>query len=100
MAIGNILLPGVVQALVFLMLCQIEFHAIGINSPANGLTELLPVDVNLSCFHHLVGTESIEMRKGDFPYQLIERILRLEPTGLDVAKVIENILTCRLLLFG
>lgn len=40
------------------------------------------------------------MREGDFPHQLVEGILRLEATGLDVAKVIENILACRLLLFG
>src|SRR5216684_9018126 len=40
------------------------------------------------------------MRERNFPDQLIEGFLRLEATGLDVAKVIENILACRLLLFG
>jgi hypothetical protein len=40
------------------------------------------------------------MREGDFPHQLVERFLRLEATGLDMAEVVENILACRLLLFG
>ena len=34
------------------------------------------------------------------PHQLLKPLLRLEATGFDVAEVIENILACRLLLFG
>ena len=64
------------------------------------LTEFVPTDVNFTCLHHLVGAEPVQMREGDFPHQLIEGFLRLEATGLDVGKVIENILACRPLLFG
>src|ERR1700757_1445599 len=40
------------------------------------------------------------MCEGDLPHQLIKRLFRLETTGRDVAKMIENIPACRLLLFG
>ena len=93
-------MAGVEQTLVVGVVRQIELHAVGVDAPADRLTELLPADVDLPCLHHLVGAEPVQMREGDFPHQLIESFLRLEATGLDVAEVIENILACRLLLFG
>ena len=100
MPIGDILMAGIEQALFFGVVRQIELHAVGVDAPADRLTELLPADVDFPCLHHLVGAEPVQMREGDFPHQLVERFLRLEATGFDVAKVIENILACRLLLFG
>ena len=100
MPVGDILMAGVEKPLFFGVVRQIELHAVGVDAPADRLTELLPADVDLPGLHHLVGAEPVEMREGDFPHQLIEGFLRLEATGLDVGEVIENILACRLLLFG
>ena len=100
MPVGDFLVARVVQSLVFLMLGQIELYTVGVHSPADGLTELLPTDVDITGLHHLVSTEAVEMSEGDFAYQLVERFLRLEPTGLYVREVIENVLAGPLLLFG
>src|SRR5262245_11981739 len=39
------------------------------------------------------------MCEGDLPHQLVERLFRVESTSLDMAKMIEDILTCCPLLF-
>ena len=93
-------MAGVEESLVLFMLGQIELHTVGVYAPADRFTELQPAYVDLTGLHHFVGAKPVEMRKGDFPYQLIERFFRLEPTGLDVGEVIENVLACRLLLFA
>src|SRR6266581_6312588 len=99
MTVGNILTPGVEQALVLGMVCEIKLHAVGVDAPTNSFTELLAADVDLSCLHHLVGAKAVQMGKGDLPHQLVKRFLRFETTGFYVTQVIENIPASRLLLF-
>ncbi|MGD1097636.1 MAG: hypothetical protein ABSB35_37325 [Bryobacteraceae bacterium] len=84
-------MAGVEQAFVFGVVCEIEFYAIGVDASAYRLPEFLPIDVDFTSLHHLVSAEPIQMRKGDFPHQLVERILGLESTSLDVVEVFEKI---------
>src|SRR5208337_3048575 len=99
MPVRDILMARVEEALFLGVLRQIELHAVGVDPSAYRLAELLPTDVDLTSLHHLVGAERVQMREGNLSDQLIERFLRLEAASFDVAKVIENILACRLLLF-
>src|SRR5271156_1718305 len=100
MPIRDILMAGVEKSFLLRVVCQIELHAVRVDSSAYRLAELLRADIDLTGLHHLIGAEPVQMREGNFPNQLIEGFLRLEATSFDVAEVIENILACRLLLFG
>ncbi|HUY31324.1 MAG TPA: hypothetical protein VMV69_00980 [Pirellulales bacterium] len=91
MPVGHILLAGRVEPLVVGMLRKVELDAVRVDSAADGLAELLPADVDLPRFHHLVGAEAVQVRVGDFPHQLIQGFLRLETARLDVLEVVEDV---------
>ena len=72
------------------MVGQIEHYAIRVHAAVDGITEFLAINVDIPCPHHLEGAEPIQMSEGDFTHQLIESVLRREPTGVYVAQMVKN----------
>ena len=70
------------------MIGEVKLEAIGVNASAHSLPKPLAADIDLTCLHHLIGAQSIQVRKGNLPDQLVKRILFLETTSLDVLEVV------------
>ena len=71
-AVGHVLVPGVVQLLVLGVIGKVEQKPLRLQPPADRLPELLPADLNLPHLHHLVGAEPVQVREGDLPDQLVQ----------------------------
>lgn len=48
MPVGDILVAGIEQTLIFWVVRQIKLDAVGVDAPAYSLTEFLPTDVNFA----------------------------------------------------
>ena len=77
--VGHVLLAGVEEPLVLGVLGEVELDAVGVDAPADRLTEPLAADVDLPGLHHLVGAQPVQVGEGDLPHQLVEGSFGLEP---------------------
>ena len=87
-----LLMPGVVTLLLIRVLGEVEEEPLRLEPPADCFPKPLPAHVNVTHLHHLVGAEAVQVREGDLPDQLLNRLPRLVAQGPDVIKMGKNVL--------